>query len=384
MCAQVRKAERSRTRQTDAIRMCTPFDTPFSSQDVRILREEAKKLFDQLEIYDGRLERLQHDELLPQLGEAGQADIKAKCTLIRQLLDNMTINVAPVRAPEQLRDYNKALAALDSMRQELGAAGAAADVASVQHCLQQITLNANACEPEPVGPINYKYQGAVLGCTKDDQKQLRKQWRALKEQAERALARAQEESAASGSTALPAPAAAAPPPVPPVRAPSQDTTAAAAHSGTPSGSPIPIDSEADEGTPVSRGGGSTPHSSASTAHYPRQGAQGMNSGVGAAHNQQASRRHIPQRAQQRQRRHPDSLRSMLGGLAYGDGFEQPDPQEAYRMEQERRLREEQQRRAYLQQQARARQQYEAQQRARRGGAGLFDDGWGNAFGGSFW
>jgi len=341
-------------------------------QDVRILREEAKKLFDQLEVYDGRLERLQHDELLPQLGEAGQADITAKCTLIRQLLDNITINVAPVRAPEQLRDYNKALSVLDSMRQELGAAGAAADVATVQHCAEQITLNANACEPEPVGPINYKYQGAVLGCTKDDQKQLRKQWRALKEQAQRAVARAQEEAAASGG------AAAAP--VPPVRAPKQP-------------SPIPVEEGSEHGTPVS-GGGSTPHSSAPTptpaagvGQEPPRYAPGV--GGARSHHEQQQQQQPPGVQSARPARRGDRsgpFRTMFGGggLPYGGGFEAQDPQEEYRQEQERRMRQEQYRRQqYEQQQARARAQAQARARQQRMG-GLFDDGWGNAFGGSFW
>lgn len=335
-------------------------------QDVRILREEAKKLFDQLDIYDGRLERLQHDELLPQLGEAGQADISAKCTLIRQLLDNITINVAPVRAPEQLRDYNKALSVLDTMRQELGAAGAAADVATVQHCAEQITLNANACEPEPTGPINYKYQGAVLGCTKDDQKQLRKQWRALQEQAQRALQRAQEDASAGGGAAAAAP-------VPPVRVPQQPRSA------------IPVDSESTGGTPVSSGG-STPHSHAPSPVRGRDEAPRYAPGVGNArpqprqHTRSSQARSQPS---QREAQNTAAFQSLFGGLPYGGGFEHRDPNEAYREEQERRMRQEQyQRQQYEQQQARARAQAEARARQRRGG--LFDDGWGNAFGNSFW
>ena len=130
------------------------------------MREEAKKLLDQLNVHEGRLERLLHDELLPQLGGAGRADIDAKGQLAKALLDNVSINVSPVRAPEQLRDYNKAMGELDTQREQLGAAGAAADVAAVERVLGQIRINAAATEPEPTGPVNFKYQGVVLGCTK--------------------------------------------------------------------------------------------------------------------------------------------------------------------------------------------------------------------------
>lgn len=130
------------------------------------MREEAKKLADHLAVHEGRLERLMHDELLPQLGGAARADIDAKAGLAKALLENVTINVSPVRAPEQLRDFNKAMAELDQQREQLGAAGAAADVPRVERVLGQIRINAAATEPEPTGPVNFKYQSVVLGCTK--------------------------------------------------------------------------------------------------------------------------------------------------------------------------------------------------------------------------
>jgi len=349
-------------------------------QDVRILREEAKKLHDQLDVYDGRLERLQHDDLLPKLGEAGQADISAKCTLIRQLLDNITINVAPVRAPEQLRDYNKALAVLDSLRQELGAAGAASDLSTVQHCAEQIALNANACEPEPVGPINYKYQGVVLGCTKDDQKQLRRQWRALKEQASRAVQRAQEEAEAAGSSTAAQHAAAVPPPIPPVRVPTQ-ASATSMSSGAAAGPLIPVDSDGEEGTPHSQQPLPGRPYRPARQHAPQQQ---YTTGVGDAYpSQQQGARYQQPRQQQR----AGPFQSMFGGVPYGDGFEQADPHVTRRQQQEQRLRDEQEWRRQMQQQQQQQQQQaraRQQQGRRRGGGGLFDDGWGNAFGGSFW
>ncbi|CAE7844712.1 unnamed protein product, partial [Symbiodinium sp. KB8] len=185
--------------------------------DVRILRDEAKKLRDQLSVYTERADRVAHDDLFAHLGEAGQADVQAKVTQIKDLLHNVTINVSTVRAPEQLRDYNKAMGTLETVRDQLGAATAAADLDKVKQLRDLIATNANATEPEPSGPVNYKYQSVVLGCTKEDQKQLRADWRVLQQQADRSVERVEADVEAH---------VAAPAPPPPLRAPSDSASTA--------------------------------------------------------------------------------------------------------------------------------------------------------------
>ena len=48
-------------------------------------------------------------------------------------------------------------------------------LASIEACL-------NACLPEPQGPVDSRFQGEILDCTVDDQKNIRFQLRSLYEQ----------------------------------------------------------------------------------------------------------------------------------------------------------------------------------------------------------
>lgn len=117
----------------------------------------------------------------------------AKAAFIEELLDAVKLEVKVVRDAQQEKSLRKASKVLQELRSDLLNSEGRSDLVGLQKVRDRIALHYHACQPEHTGPADPRFESVVLGCTVDDQKQLRREFESLLKAAEDAVEKAQQE-----------------------------------------------------------------------------------------------------------------------------------------------------------------------------------------------
>ncbi|RYG43508.1 hypothetical protein EON68_00305 [archaeon] len=148
---------------------------------VRILRTDCARLEDEAQSIQNLLQRFTHTDELTYCDAVDREELEAQASYIRSVLSTVTVRVEKaVRRPEQ-RD---SLAGVNDMIERVTKQLDVCEARGEAPPLERVRAMLNSALPEAVGPVDDRFQSRLLGCSLDDQKDIRTRLEALLQRAQ--------------------------------------------------------------------------------------------------------------------------------------------------------------------------------------------------------
>ncbi|XP_011665012.2 BAG family molecular chaperone regulator 2 [Strongylocentrotus purpuratus] len=142
---------------------------------VEKMRETARSIEDEKIRLLNSLNTMMQSEAIDHLSGAEREELGLYIDRLITRCLTVDINIQTIRTPAQEESLRKVKGYLRDLIDTMQA--------NLEQCSQRVKLYLNSClgETELMGPVDDRFQGALLGCAAEDQKMIRKKLQEIKE-----------------------------------------------------------------------------------------------------------------------------------------------------------------------------------------------------------